>query len=100
MSKINDLKNLKNKTETPNSNNKEEKAQKETPKPNPKKEGTPKGEVTSVMAQDLEKSDIGKQMVIDTPDGKMVNYAQGMAPLFAAIAELNKRTKKLEGSKE
>ncbi len=65
-----------------------------------KEEGTPKGEVTSVMAQDLEKSDIGKQMVIDTPDGKMVNYAQGMAPLFAAIAELNKRTKKLEGSKE
>lgn len=57
----------------------------------------PEGEVKSVMAQDLEKSDIGKQMVTDTENGKVVDYAQGMAPLFAAIAELNKRTKKLEG---
>jgi hypothetical protein len=57
----------------------------------------PDGEVKSVMAQDLEKSDIGKQMVTDTENGKVVDYAQGMAPLFAAIAELNKRTKKLEG---
>lgn len=60
----------------------------------------PKGEVTSVMAQDLEKSDLGKQMVQDTPSGKIVDYAQGMAPLFAAIAELNERTKKLEVKKE
>lgn len=56
----------------------------------------PEGKVTSVMAQDLEKSKLGKQMVIDGPDGKMVDYGQGMAPLFAAIAELNQRTKKLE----
>jgi len=55
----------------------------------------PEGEVKSVMAQDLEKSDLGKQMVTDTPSGKVVDYAQGMAPLFAAIAELNKRTKHL-----
>lgn len=57
---------------------------------------TPEGEVASVMAQDLEKSELGKKMVHDTPEGKMVDYAQGMAPLFAAIAELNQRTKKLE----
>jgi hypothetical protein len=56
----------------------------------------PEGKVTSVMAQDLEKSKLGKQMVVDGPDGKMVDYGQGMAPLFAAIAELNQRTKKLE----
>jgi len=56
----------------------------------------PEGKVTSVMAQDLEKSKLGKQMVTDGPEGKMVNYGQGMAPLFAAIAELNQRTKKLE----
>jgi hypothetical protein len=60
----------------------------------------PEGEVTSVMAQDLEKSELGKKMVQDTPKGKVVDYAQGMAPLFAAIAELNERTKKLEGTKE
>ena len=57
----------------------------------------PEGKVKSVMAQDLEKTDLGKQMVTNTPDGKVVDYAQGMAPLLAAIAELNKRTKKLEG---
>ena len=56
----------------------------------------PEGKVTSVMAQDLEKSKLGKQMVSEGPEGKMVDYAQGMAPLFAAIAELNQRTKKLE----
>jgi hypothetical protein len=56
----------------------------------------PDGKVTSVMAQDLEKSKLGKQMVTEGPEGKMVDYGQGMAPLFAAIAELNQRTKKLE----
>ena len=57
---------------------------------------TPKGEMKGVMAQDLEKSELGKQMVTDTENGKVVDFAQGMAPLFAAIAELNQRTKKLE----
>ena len=56
----------------------------------------PEGKVTSVMAQDLEKSKLGKQMVSEGPDGKIVDYAQGMAPLFAAISELHQRTKKLE----
>jgi hypothetical protein len=59
----------------------------------------PKGEVKSVMAQDLEKSDLGKQMVIDTPGGKMVDYAQGMAMMLAGLAELNKKTKELEKKK-
>lgn len=56
----------------------------------------PEGKVTSVMAQDLEKTKMGRNMVKDGPDGKMVDYAQGMAPLFAAIAELNQRTKHLK----
>lgn len=56
----------------------------------------PEGEVTSVMAQDLEKSDLGKQMVKDGPDGKEVDYGQGLAAMLAGIAELNERTKKLE----
>lgn len=56
----------------------------------------PDGEVTSVMAQDLEKSDLGKQMVKDGPDGKEVDYGQGLAAMLAGIAELNERTKKLE----
>lgn len=63
----------------------------------PEGKPTPEGEVNGIMAQDLEKSELGKQMVTDTENGKVVDFAQGMAPLFAAIAELNKRTKKLEG---
>jgi hypothetical protein len=56
----------------------------------------PEGEVSGVMAQDLEKSKLGKQMVTNTKNGKVVDFAQGMAPLFSAIAELNKKVKKLE----
>lgn len=56
----------------------------------------PDGEVTSVMAQDLEKSELGRQMVKDGPDGKEVDYGQGLAAMLAGIAELNERTKKLE----
>lgn len=59
----------------------------------------PEGEVSGVMAQDLEKTELGKQMVTDTKNGKVVDYAQGMAPLLASIAELNKRLKNLEGKK-
>ena len=56
----------------------------------------PGKEYRSVMAQDLEKSSLGKQMVTETPEGKMVNYAQGMAPMLSSIAELDKRMRKLE----
>ncbi len=51
---------------------------------------------SSVMAQDLEKSKLGRQMVIDTPEGKMVDYAKGIAPIMSSIAELNQRLKRLE----
>lgn len=51
---------------------------------------------TSVMAQDLEKSRIGKNMVINTPEGKMIDYSKAVSPALAAIAELHKRVKRLE----
>lgn len=57
----------------------------------------PDGEVTSVMAQDLEKSPVGKRAVKEGPDGKTVDYAQLMAPMLASMAEINKRLKKVEG---
>lgn len=56
----------------------------------------PDGKVTSVMAQDLEKTPTGKKAVKEGPDGKEVDYAQLMAPMLASMAELNKRLKKLE----
>jgi hypothetical protein len=66
------------------------------------KEGVkaPKGEHVTPMAQDLEKSSIGKDMVEDTPEGKMVDYARGFGAMLAAQAELHDRLKKLEKKKK
>jgi len=60
-----------------------------------KKWGT--GKKTGVMAQDLEKSPIGKSMVNDTPDGKVVNFGHGLGAMMASLANINKRLKELEG---
>lgn len=49
-----------------------------------------------VMAQDLEDSDLGKQMVVDTPKGKVVDYGQGFSAMMAGLAELNQKIKKIE----
>lgn len=54
------------------------------------------GRHLSPMAQDLEKSEIGKSMVEDTPEGKMVNYGKGFGAIMATQAALNSRLKKLE----
>jgi uncharacterized protein YoxC len=51
---------------------------------------------TSVMAQDLEKSKIGKKAVIETPEGKMVDYDKLFPAIVAAQAEIHHRIKKLE----
>ena len=57
----------------------------------------PEGEHVGVMAQDLEKSVVGKDLVKDTPNGKMVDYSKAGGPIFAALADLNERLKKTEG---
>lgn len=54
-----------------------------------------KGPHVSVMAQELEKTPVGKQMVIDTAEGKMVDYGKGFAAILAAQADLNKRLKSM-----
>jgi hypothetical protein len=51
-----------------------------------------------VMAQDLEKSELGKAMVKDTPEGKVVNYGQHAGTMMAAIARVHERVAALEGS--
>lgn len=58
------------------------------------------GEVTGIMAQDLEKSKIGKQMVVDSPEGKMVDMKKAVPATLAAVSEIMKRIKKLESKKE
>lgn len=50
----------------------------------------------SVMAQDLEKTPVGKSAVINTPEGKKVNYARLEAVHLASTAMLNERITKLE----
>lgn len=58
------------------------------------------GPHTSVMAQELEKTKMGKQMVKDTPEGKKVDYGQGMAAILAGQAYLNQRLTELEAAKK
>ncbi len=66
---------------------------------NPEEPGAAPGPRVGIMAQDLEKSSIGKTLVKNTPNGKMVDTVQGFGAVLAAQAELNRRLKKLEGKK-
>lgn len=59
--------------------------------------GQKEGEQLGVMAQDLMQSDIGKQMVHETPMGLKVDYQSGLAAILAAQADMNDRLKELEG---
>jgi hypothetical protein len=46
-----------------------------------------KGPQTSVMAQDLEKSEIGKKAVIETPEGKLVDYTKLLPAMLAGLSD-------------
>jgi hypothetical protein len=50
------------------------------------------------MAQELEKSELGSQMVDNGPQGKSVDFQRGLGTIVAAQAALNKRLEALEGS--
>jgi len=65
-----------------------------------KDEKNGKGEKSGVMAQDLEKSELGKQMVEDTKDGKMVDVSQGFSAMLASISELNKEIQEMKKKKK
>lgn len=58
--------------------------------------GAAEGERVGIIAQDLEKSSLGKSLVKNTENGKMVDTVQGFGAILAAQAELNRRLKKLE----
>jgi hypothetical protein len=58
-----------------------------------------KGEVAGIMAQDLEKSKIGKDMVVESDGGKMIDFKRAVPATMAAVSEVMKRIKKLEQSK-
>ena len=57
------------------------------------------GRYVSPMAQELEKSELGKSMVIERPDGKkMVDYGRGFGFVLASQAYMNKRLNDIEKS--
>ncbi len=55
-----------------------------------------KGDQYGFLAQDLEKHPVGKSMVVNTPEGKMVDYSRAIAVILAAESLLSKRIKDLE----
>ena len=56
------------------------------------------GRHVGIMAQDLERSDAGKRLVTDTPEGKMVDVRKAAMATLAASARLHERLKALEGN--
>jgi len=53
-----------------------------------------KGKQVGVMAQDIEKE--VPQIVVDTPEGKIVDYNKAGGPIFASLADIHNRLKKME----
>jgi hypothetical protein len=70
---------------------------------NPSLPGAGGGEYVSPMAQELEKSFLGRSMVKETDNGKMVDYAKGFGAMLAGQAymhrELTDLKKALKGRK-
>jgi len=63
--------------------------------------GAGEGRFLSPMAQDIEKAGpVGQSMVMDTPQGKMVDYGKGFGAILAAQAHLNERLSELEKKKK
>lgn len=54
------------------------------------------GEQVGILAQDLERSVAGRQAVVETPGGKMVDTAKLGGALAAAASRLHRRVKRLE----
>ena len=58
--------------------------------------GAGPGKFVGVMAQDVEKSPQGREMVHETPTGKKLDVLKGFSALMAASAEFHDRIKSLE----
>ena len=55
-----------------------------------------KGKHNSVMAQDLEKTETGKKAVMDTDEGKMVDYASLLPSMLSGLAETHREVMDLK----
>jgi multidrug efflux pump subunit AcrA (membrane-fusion protein) len=54
------------------------------------------GKQYGLLAQDLEKHPVGKAMVVETPEGKAVDYGKGLATILATQSFLNKKMNSLK----
>lgn len=63
----------------------------------PKAPGSAAGPQFGPMAQDLEKSKAGKSLVHNTASGKKVDPNHGLLTALAALGNIDKRLKKIEG---
>jgi len=66
---------------------------------NPSKPYAEPGAFVGIMAQDLEKSSMGKSFVKDTPEGKVLNMNHGLAAILAGQANINERLRELENGR-
>ena len=57
------------------------------------------GKRTGILAQDLKKTPAGSNMVVSVNDRMAVDPVQSTGPMLAALADLHKRIKSLEGGK-
>lgn len=63
-------------------------------------QGAPEDRTTGVMAQDMQKSKIGKTLVSENAHGtKVVDVPKTVGALLAATASINRRLNKVEGKK-
>ncbi len=68
--------------------------------PEAKAKGAPSGKQVGILAQDAEKSKIGRNLVEKDDEGdRMMNVPKTVSALLATAATLNKRITKLEGTK-
>lgn len=62
--------------------------------------GAAPGRHVGPMAQELEQSELGRQMVTQGPDGKGVDFQRGLGTIVASLAALNERLDAMEGKKK
>lgn len=58
-----------------------------------------RGKKLGIMAQDLERSRAGRRAVVETPEGKAVDFGELAPTLTASLARLNQRLRKVEEGK-
>lgn len=58
------------------------------------------GKQFGVMAQDLEKTPVGQQLVVQTPKGKAIDAGKSIGPILASLKLLTDRLDKIDGGKK